>query len=295
MTHPLRFLKSASSPVIEVPHLLRHLTPIRRHPSGASLRPKLRHRTCHSGAPGFAASLAALGPNKGLKKKVLPSLPKLTYSPDLAAKLTDCPICPSEFVDGDEIRVLRSAAKASMSFASTRGSILTLHILAVDRCISLEPARETKFGREVPAFDVEATTVEPVFQQLYTYTFNADNMAHMAPKIDRPLSIAIFIVRIDPQNKEIDIDSLMFGQIHQLSRDEMNMQEGSYMYRYRYNGGGPSQLVPAHMGRLKERKEVFVLRQLGALVATTVEHVIAPDVRCVNSYMSIKMSNNFLL
>ncbi|KAL8170421.1 hypothetical protein V2J09_022225, partial [Rumex salicifolius] len=109
----------------------------------------------------------------------------------------------------------------------------------------------------------------------------------------------------------------------QLSRDEMNMQEGSYMYRYRYNGGGASQLVLAHMGRLKLEKgsvsskslprlrnvmfprcqsaafnhpnhEIFV-GQLGALVATTVEHVVAPDVRCVNSYMSINMSTNFLL
>ncbi|XP_071732273.1 RING-H2 finger protein ATL8-like [Rutidosis leptorrhynchoides] len=45
--------------------------------------------------------------NKGLKKKVLKSLPKLTYPPETTAgKLTDCAICLTEFVTGDEIRVL---------------------------------------------------------------------------------------------------------------------------------------------------------------------------------------------
>ncbi|CAH8363993.1 unnamed protein product [Eruca vesicaria subsp. sativa] len=42
--------------------------------------------------------------NKGLKKKVLRSLPKLTYSPE--EKLTECAICLSEFTAGDELRVL---------------------------------------------------------------------------------------------------------------------------------------------------------------------------------------------
>ncbi|KAL0724250.1 hypothetical protein Bca4012_038849 [Brassica carinata] len=46
--------------------------------------------------------------NKGLKKKVLRSLPKLTYSPDSppADKLADCAICLTEFSAGDELRVL---------------------------------------------------------------------------------------------------------------------------------------------------------------------------------------------
>ncbi|KAL7207258.1 hypothetical protein ACSBR1_029254 [Camellia fascicularis] len=47
-----------------------------------------------------------LPPNKGLKKKVLKSLPKLTYTSDDAAKFSDCAICLTEFVAGDEIRVL---------------------------------------------------------------------------------------------------------------------------------------------------------------------------------------------
>ncbi|XP_021902792.1 RING-H2 finger protein ATL80 [Carica papaya] len=44
--------------------------------------------------------------NKGLKKKILRSLPKLTYSPDSAAKFSDCAICLTEFAAGDELRVL---------------------------------------------------------------------------------------------------------------------------------------------------------------------------------------------
>ncbi|GAB4833038.1 RING-H2 finger protein atl80 [Ancistrocladus abbreviatus] len=56
---------------------------------------------------GGAASLSHCSANKGLKKKVLRSLPKLTYSPDLhAGRLADCAICLTEFAAGDEIRVL---------------------------------------------------------------------------------------------------------------------------------------------------------------------------------------------
>ncbi|KAE8731441.1 RING-H2 finger protein ATL8 [Hibiscus syriacus] len=44
--------------------------------------------------------------NKGLKKKILKSLPKDTFSADFSAKFSDCAICLTEFVAGDEIRVL---------------------------------------------------------------------------------------------------------------------------------------------------------------------------------------------
>ncbi|KVH92465.1 RING-H2 finger protein ATL8-like [Cynara cardunculus var. scolymus] len=45
--------------------------------------------------------------NKGLKKKILKTLPKLTYSTEtMAEKFSDCAICLTEFVAGDEIRVL---------------------------------------------------------------------------------------------------------------------------------------------------------------------------------------------
>ncbi|KAL3527314.1 hypothetical protein ACH5RR_011970 [Cinchona calisaya] len=48
--------------------------------------------------------------NKGLKKKILQSLPKYTYDSSAAGKGTavtaDCAICLAEYVDADEIRVL---------------------------------------------------------------------------------------------------------------------------------------------------------------------------------------------
>lgn len=49
--------------------------------------------------------------NKGLKKKILQSLPKYIYDSASAAengraKSSDCAICLAEYVDGDEIRVL---------------------------------------------------------------------------------------------------------------------------------------------------------------------------------------------
>ncbi|CAA3007297.1 RING-H2 finger ATL8-like [Olea europaea subsp. europaea] len=55
-----------------------------------------------------AALPNALTPaNKGLKKKVLKSLPKLIYGEDeRVEKLADCAICLAEFVAGEEVRVL---------------------------------------------------------------------------------------------------------------------------------------------------------------------------------------------
>ncbi|CAN4123123.1 unnamed protein product [Withania somnifera] len=44
--------------------------------------------------------------NKGLKKKVLKSLPKFNYTEEHAAKFSECAICLAEFAVGDEIRVL---------------------------------------------------------------------------------------------------------------------------------------------------------------------------------------------
>ncbi|KAK6245708.1 zinc finger protein [Theobroma cacao] len=44
--------------------------------------------------------------NKGLKKKILKSLPKATFSAESSAKFSDCAICLTEFEVGDEIRVL---------------------------------------------------------------------------------------------------------------------------------------------------------------------------------------------
>lgn len=47
---------------------------------------------------------------------------------------------------------------------------------------------------------------------------------------------------MDPRNKEIDHDSFMYGKITQLTEEDMRKQEAEYIYRYRYNGGGASQI-----------------------------------------------------
>lgn len=57
-------------------------------------------------AGNLGAAVAPPPANKGLKKKVLKSLPKHSYSSEDAGKLSDCAICLTEFVTGDELRVL---------------------------------------------------------------------------------------------------------------------------------------------------------------------------------------------
>ena len=49
-------------------------------------------------------------------------------------------------------------------------------------------------------------------------------------------------VRMDPRNKEIDLGNLMYGKIDGLTGEQLKTQEGGYIYRYRYNGGGASQV-----------------------------------------------------
>lgn len=108
-------------------------------------------------------------------------------------------------------------------------------------------AREADFGREVPAFDVDASVVEPEFQKLYSYLFDFDNMGYNADEADRPMPTAIFIVnfdkvRIDPRNTDIDHNNLKYEKPNQLTEEEIKNQEGGYIYRYHYNGGGASQV-----------------------------------------------------
>lgn len=57
---------------------------------------------------------------------------------------------------------------------------------------------------------------------------------------------------MDPRNKEIDLDNLMYGKITDLTEEEMKRQESEYIYRYRYNGGGASQVWLGH-GRYGEK------------------------------------------
>ena len=47
---------------------------------------------------------------------------------------------------------------------------------------------------------------------------------------------------MDPRNKNIDLDSLMYQRLGRLSEEDIKKQEGGYVYHYRYNGGGASQV-----------------------------------------------------
>ncbi|KAG2319637.1 hypothetical protein Bca52824_012850 [Brassica carinata] len=60
------------------------------------------------GGSGQSPQQQVAAANKGLKKKVLQSLPKLTFSPESPSseKLAECAICLTEFSAGDELRVL---------------------------------------------------------------------------------------------------------------------------------------------------------------------------------------------
>lgn len=98
--------------------------------------------------------------NKGLKKKVLKSLPKLTYGKDneQAAKLFECAICLAEFATGEEIRILPQCGHG-------------FHVVCIDTWLGchsscpscrqiLEVARCQKCGR-LPASTCSAAAAQP--------------------------------------------------------------------------------------------------------------------------------------
>ncbi|KAH6769575.1 transmembrane protein [Perilla frutescens var. hirtella] len=216
-----------------------------------------------------------------------------------------------------ELIALEKAVKAAMKLVGT--------------------AREVDFGREVPLYGVEATAVEPEFEKLYSYLFDIENGGYPVEEMDRPRPTAIFVVnfdkvRIDPRNSELDLDNLMNGRIPHLNEEELKKQAGGYIYRYRYNGGGASQIWlgsgrfvvidlsagPCTYGKIETEEgsvnpktlprlqnvvfprpgaggeqsahDIF-FGQLSAAIATTVEHVIAPDVR----YETVDMTTRLLV
>ncbi|XP_043723598.1 uncharacterized protein LOC122670703 [Telopea speciosissima] len=213
------------------------------------------------------------------------------------------------------------------AFPAGQPELIALEKAMKEAMVQAGTARESEYGREVPLFEVDAMLVEPVFQKLYSYIFDMDHGGYSeAEMVDKPVPSVIFVVnfdkvRMDPRNKEIDLDSLMYGRINELTEEEMKKQEGDYIYRYRYNGGGASQVWlgsgrfvvidlsagPCTYGKIeteegsvsyrtlprlwnlmfsrgsvaasvRSTRDLF-LGQLGALISTTIEHVIAPDVR----------------
>ncbi|KAF8683912.1 hypothetical protein HU200_044856 [Digitaria exilis] len=196
-------------------------------------------------------------------------------------------------------------------------------------------ARDNEYGRELPLFEVEATTVEPIFQRLYSFIFDMEP-GHPADEMDRPVPVAIFVVnfdkvRMDPRNKENNLDDLMYGTIGRLTEQELKKQEAEYIYRYRYNGGGATQVWlssgrfvvidlsagPCTYGKIETEEgsvsyrsmprlsqiifprglaapsasstqDIFI-GQLGGLISTTIEHLIAPDIRFETVDMAVRL------
>ncbi|ONK67584.1 uncharacterized protein A4U43_C05F1550 [Asparagus officinalis] len=204
--------------------------------------------------------------------------------------------------------------------------LLALEKALKDAMVPAGTARESEYGRQIPLFEIDAAAVEPTFQKLYSFIFDLESGGYAATEMDRPVPAAIFVVnfdkvRMDPRNKEIDLEGLMYSKVDSLTEEQLKNQEGGYIYRYRYNGGGASQVWlgsgrfvvidlsagPCTYGKIETEEGSVSFRtlprlsslifprgsnydsvsatndlfigQLGALISTTIEHVIAPDIR----------------
>lgn len=110
-------------------------------------------------------------------------------------------------------------------------------------------ARESEFGREVPCFEIEATTMEPTFDRLYSYLFGLPPDASADGDPNKALPTAIFILNLDKARmdpKKNATGGLSLGSVTELSPEDFAKQEAGYMYRYRYNGGGATQVWLSH-------------------------------------------------
>nr|XP_043612887.1 uncharacterized protein LOC122584880 [Erigeron canadensis] len=133
------------------------------------------------------------------------------------------------------------------AFPAAQPELIALEKALKEAMVPAGTAREADFGREVPAFDVDASVVEPEFHKLYSYLFDYENMKYNAEEADRPMPTTIFVVnfdkvRMDPRNKDINLDNLMYSKPNHLTEEDIKQQEGGYIYRYHYNGGGASQV-----------------------------------------------------
>ncbi|ERN03143.1 hypothetical protein AMTR_s00003p00101050 [Amborella trichopoda] len=133
------------------------------------------------------------------------------------------------------------------TYPAGQPELITLEKVMKEAMVPAGAARESEYGREVPLYEVDAAVVEPTFQKLYDFIFDTDHGAYSAAEMDRPVPTAIFLVnfdkvRMDPSNNETNLENFMYGKISELTSEELKKQEGGYIYRYRYHGGGASQV-----------------------------------------------------
>ncbi|XP_047084329.1 uncharacterized protein LOC124695539 [Lolium rigidum] len=219
--------------------------------------------------------------------------------------------------------------------AAGQPELISLEKSLKEAMVSAGTARESEYGREFPLFEVEATAVEHIFERLYSFIFDIEP-GRSTTEMDRPVPVAIFVVnfdkvRMDPRNKEADLDSLMYSAIGGLTEQELKKQEADYIYRYRYNGGGATQVWlssgrfvvidlsagPCTYGKIETEEgsvsyrsmprlsniifprglaapsatntQNIFMGQLGGLISTTIEHVIAPDIRFETVDMTLRL------
>lgn len=243
---------------------------------------------------------------------------------------------PSCFETGEPIDIEHHIVYNAIS--AGQPELIALEKELKDAMILVGTARETEFGRQLPLFEIDATVVEPIFQKLYSFIFDVESGGYSATEMDRPVPVAIFIVnfdkvRMDPRNNETDLSSLMYSRIGGLTEEQLKKQEGDYVYHYRYNGGGASQVWlssgrfvvidlsagPCTYGKIETEEGSVSYRtlprlsnlifprgssaasvslthdlfmgQLGALISTTIEHVIAPD----NRFETVDLTTRLLI
>ncbi|KAG0494046.1 hypothetical protein HPP92_005040 [Vanilla planifolia] len=231
-----------------------------------------------------------------------------------------------ESVRSDIRRMFHSRAEVPFQVPLEVGQseLIALEKALKDAMVNAGTARESEYGRELPLFEIEASVVEPIFKQLYSFIFDEDSGRYSVEEMDRPVPSAVFItnfdkVRMEPRNNETDLESLMYSTIGKLTDEQLKNQEGDYIYRYRYNGGGASQVWlssgrylvidlsagPCTYGKIETEEgsvsyrtlprlstlifprgtkavdptNELLMGHLGALISTTIEHVIAPDIR----------------
>lgn len=91
---------------------------------------------------------------------------------------------------------------------------------------------------------------------------------------------------MDPTNKEIDLDNLMYSKLKELSDEDLKKQEGDYIYRYRYNGGGATQ-VWLSSDRYWVRSTCYHMSKQERIICGAV--LVVPDVSLNLSLGRIKM------
>eukprot|EP00850_Spirogloea_muscicola_P013627 SM000093S24438 [mRNA] locus=s93:351148:356688:- [translate_table: standard] len=179
-------------------------------------------------------------------------------------------------------------------------------------------------NQTVNVYDVDAARLELSFDALYDYLFQEQqNAVGGASDGGKLPPAAVFIlnldkVRMDPRRGAYPE---MPDTLHDLTKEQLRLQEAGYMYRYTYNGAGHSQTWiganryavidvsagPCSCGMLGteegnmgpytvprvshvilgsdgdpakgQHREDYFRGRLSALIVSTVEHILAPNVR----------------